>query len=98
MYSQMDYLKLIDSQRVYTNTNTYMTTEDQKLLIDLLEKFFADHDINKRDMLFSNSAAKYLKGKLLEKGRWKNLPRGKVIDSKKYKGNLNTPPEDVCPF
>lgn len=68
-----------------------MTNEEQKLLIDLLEKFFTDHDINKRDALFTNSVAKYLKGKLLEKNRWKNLPRGKIIDSKKYKGNLNPP-------
>ena len=54
-----------------------MNIEDKNKLINLLDSFFANYDINERDVLSKNDIAKYLKKKLSEKQRWKNLPRGK---------------------
>lgn len=54
-----------------------MNTQDKNKLIDLLNSFFIDYDINERDILSKNDVAKFLKKKLSEKERWKNLPRGK---------------------
>lgn len=67
-----------------------MTNENKNLLVSLLEEFFADCDINKSRTLSTDSVAKYLKSKLMEKGRWKNLSRGKAINGQKYKENLNS--------
>ena len=75
-----------------------MTNENKKLLIGLLEEFFSDYDINERNMLFNNDVAKCLKKNLLQKGRWKNLSRGKVIDGFKHKENLNKADKNECPF
>ena len=88
----------INSQTVLARVNTYMTNENKKLLIDLLEEFFAEYNINERNMLFNNDVAKCLKKNLLQKGRWKNLSRGKLIDSFKHKENLNKVDKNECPF
>lgn len=75
-----------------------MTNENKKLLIDLLEEFFSDYDINERNMLFNNDVAKCLKKNLLLKGRWKNLSRGKPIDGVEHKENLTKVDKNECPF
>ena len=92
------YLAKIYSQVVLARVNTYMTNENKKLLIGLLEEFFSDYDINERSMLFNNDVAKCLKKNLLQKGRWKNLSRGKLIDGFKHKENLNKADKNECPF
>ena len=98
IHRQIAYLAEINSQRVLARVNTNMTNENKKLLIDLLEEFFSDYDINERNMLFSNDVAKYLKKNLSAKGRWKNLSRGKLIDGDKHKENLNKADQNECPF
>ena len=54
-----------------------MKQDKQKQLLILLEEYFSDHDINRRDFVSKNSVAALLKKKLSSIGRWKNLPRGK---------------------
>jgi len=54
-----------------------MKQDKQKQLLLLLEEYFADHDINRRDFIAKNPVAHLLKKKLSSIGRWKNLPRGK---------------------
>ena len=66
-----------------------MNAQDKNSLIDLLEQFFSEYDINEKGVLFNNDVAKCLKKNLLKKDRWKNLSRGKLIDSVKHKNNLN---------
>jgi hypothetical protein len=75
-----------------------MNTQDKNKLIQLLEQFFSEYDINERGVLFNNDAAKCLKRNLLAKDRWKNLSRGKLIDSGKYNSNLNKVDKNECPF
>ena len=75
-----------------------MNKQDKNKLIDLLEEFFSEYDINEKGVLFSNDVAKCLKKNLLKKDRWKNLSRGKLIDSDKYKNHLNKPDQNKCPF
>jgi hypothetical protein len=75
-----------------------MKTDDKNKLIDLLEEFFSEYDINERGVLFNNDVAKCLKRNLLAKDRWKNLSRGKLIDSGKYNSNLNKVDKNECPF
>ena len=82
----------------FARVNISMTNDNEKLLVSLLEEFFTDCDINKSRALSSNSVAKYLKSKLIEKGRWKNLSRGKAIDVQKHKENLNKGSKNDCPF
>jgi hypothetical protein len=94
IHRQIHYLAEINSQRVLASVNTYMTTDNEKLLIDLLGQFFTEYDINKRNMLNNNRIAKLLKAQLLEKGRWKNLSRGKAI----VKEELKKDSKNECPF
>jgi hypothetical protein len=54
-----------------------MNKQEQNQLLYLLEKFFAEYDLNARDFLNKNEVARYLKHSLSQKGRWKNLERGK---------------------
>ncbi len=54
-----------------------MKQDKQKELLIMLEEFFSDHDINRRDFISKNPVATLLKKKLSSIGRWKNLPRGK---------------------
>ena len=75
-----------------------MTTENEKILINLLEDFFSSCNMNERNVLFRNDVAKCLKKNLLEIGRWKNLSRGKLIDDRKHKENLIKADENECPF
>jgi hypothetical protein len=92
------YLAKNNSQASFARVNTNMTNENKKLLINLLEEFFYDYDINARDFLCNNDVAKCLKKNLSEKNRWRNLPRGKPIDSKNRKENPNKKKEPECPF
>lgn len=57
-----------------------MTNIKQKQLISLLDQFFEEYDINKRDFLNKNQVARLLKEELKKKGRWKNKARGKPRD------------------
>lgn len=75
-----------------------MNAQDKNSLIDLLEQFFSEYDINEKGVLFNNDVAKCLKKNLLKKDRWKNLSRGKLIDSVKHKNNLNKLDKNDCPF
>jgi hypothetical protein len=75
-----------------------MNAQDKNSLIDLLEQFFSEYDINEKGVLFNNDVAKCLKKNLLKKDRWKNLSRGKLIDSVKHKNNLNKLNKNDCPF
>ena len=54
-----------------------MNKPEQTQLLYLLEKFFAEHDLNGRDFLCKNAVAAVLKRELKLKDRWKNLSRGK---------------------
>lgn len=54
-----------------------MKQDKQKQLLILLEEYFSDYDINRRDFVSKNPVAVLLKKKLSSIGRWKNLPRGK---------------------
>jgi N-acetyl-anhydromuramyl-L-alanine amidase AmpD len=83
---------------VLARVNTYMTNENKKLLINLLDQFFTEYDINERNMLTHNDVAKLLKKRLLEKSRWKNLSRGKAIVGEDHKENLNKANKSECPF
>jgi hypothetical protein len=54
-----------------------MTNKNQQLLVSLLEEYFSDIDITKRDVLSKNKVASLLKEKLTKIGHWKNRKRGK---------------------
>jgi len=54
-----------------------MNKKDQDQLLYLLEKFFAEYNLNARDFLCKNPIAALLKRELKLKDRWKNLSRGK---------------------
>lgn len=54
-----------------------MTISKQKQLISLLEEFFSEYDLDKRDFLNKNKVAITLKKELKKQNRWKNKPRGK---------------------
>ena len=54
-----------------------MTSLKQKQLISLLDQFFSEYDLDKRDFLNKNKVAIKLKEELKKRGRWKNKPRGK---------------------
>jgi hypothetical protein len=54
-----------------------MTNKNQQLLLSLLEEYFTDIDITKRDVLSKNKVAALLKEKLSKLGHWKNRKRGK---------------------
>jgi seryl-tRNA(Sec) selenium transferase len=75
-----------------------MNTQDKNTLIQLLKQFFSEYDINERGVLFNNDAAKCLKQLLVAKNRWKNLSRGKLINSDKHIDNLNKAAGNDCPF
>jgi hypothetical protein len=87
-----------NSQIALARVNTHMTKNDKTLLIDLLEKFFEEYDINERNMLTHNNVAKLLKKRLLEKDRWKNLSRGKSLIGGSHKENLTKADKNECPF
>jgi hypothetical protein len=57
-----------------------MNAQEKKELMRLLQLFFAQYDINARDMTCKNPIATYLKEYLEKKGRWKSLARGKSIE------------------
>ena len=42
------------------------------MLLELLQRFFKEHDFNKRNFLFRNPVALLLKTELKKRGRWKN--------------------------
>ena len=54
-----------------------MNTKEQHELIRLLNIFFDEFILNKRNATSTNQIAALLKKRLAEIGRWKNLPRGK---------------------
>lgn len=56
--------------------NFIVKTNDQKELLRLLEIFFNECPLNKRNTVNQNKVAIYLKQKLSQLGRWRNLPRG----------------------
>ena len=98
IHRQIHYLAETYSQVVSVRVNTNMTNENKKLLIGLLNEFFSDYNINDRDVATKNPVASLLRIKLKEKNRWKNLSRGKLINTDKHKENLTKADKNECPF
>lgn len=53
-----------------------MDKDELNQLLNLLKKFFATYDLNKKNLVTRNPVAALLKRELSKRGRWKRLNRG----------------------